>query len=201
MKIGPQYKLCRKLGSPIYEKCQTAKFQLNTEKKAKTVKLGRSSRSSFATQMIEKQKVRFSYGLTEKQFSSYVEKSMEKKGNPSQNLYLLLEHRLDNAIYRMGLALTRRAARQIVSHGHVLVNGRKMTIPSYQVKKDDIITIREKSQSSPLFTRVENEKGLSAINWVSFDPSKKEGRINGGAQFDPTLEQFDLTKVFEFYSR
>lgn len=200
MKIGPQYKLCRKLGTPLFEKCQSAKFQDNMEKKMRTVKLGRSSRSSFATQLIEKQKVRYLYGLTERQFSKYVAKAIESQGNPQQNLYVSLEQRLDNVAYRMGLVSTRRAARQAVSHGHFLVNGQRMTIPSYTVRPNDIITIREKSSESPLFATVSDSKGLSS-SWLHFDSSKKEGSVTGSPMFDQTLEPFDLTKVFEYYSR
>jgi small subunit ribosomal protein S4 len=201
MKIGPKYKLCRKLGSGVFEKCQTQKFQLNQEKKAKTARLGRSSRSNFANQLIEKQKARFTYGISEKQFNSYVTKALDHSGNPAENLYGILEHRLDNVVYRLGLVSTRRHARQVVSHGHVTVNGRKVTIPSYHVKKDDVIALRDKSMNSPLFEKVLTEGvGISAP-WLSFDSGKKSGSVTGNAQLEPTEMPFDLTKVIEFYSR
>ncbi len=201
MQIGPKYKLCRKLGSQVFEKCQSQKFALNQEKKAKTAKMGRSSRSNFAGQLIEKQKVRFTYGLSERQFYSYVKKALDKAGNPGENLYGFLEHRLDNAIYRMGLASTRRQARQIVSHGHVKVNDHKVTIPSFHVRKEDVVTLRDKSASSPLFTRPPEETSGVTVEWLSFDAGAKTGSIKGEAKLDPIEAPFDLTKVIEFYSR
>src|SRR5690348_2193115 len=128
MLLGPKYKICKRLGASVFEKCQTQKFQL-AEARAPRKTRGRRGGSDFGTQLLEKQKARFTYGLSESQFSRYVHEAMEKKGKDSViGLLTRLESRLDNVIYRAGFVKTRRAARQMVSHGHVLVNGRRVNV-------------------------------------------------------------------------
>jgi small subunit ribosomal protein S4 len=147
MKIGPRYKIARRLGAPIFEKTQTAKFKARTGETRRP-----PMRSDFGKQLIEKQKARFTYGVSEKQFSSYVKTVLESKTSvPVQKLLEKLETRLDNVVYRSGFASTRQFARQVVSHGHVLVNGRKLNVPSYVVKPGDMISIREGSKSNGIF--------------------------------------------------
>ena len=127
MKIGPKYKIARRLGPAVFEKTQTQKFALSEARHAAGKKRDKRSKalSDFGLQLIEKQRVRFSYGITERQLSNYVEKAIETKGNPSENLFASLESRLDNVVYRMGIAHTRRLARQMVSHGHFVVYGKR----------------------------------------------------------------------------
>lgn len=203
MKIGPKYKKARRLGPEIFEKTQTQKYQLNADKKAKTMRRRRRSRSDYGNQLLAKQKVRFTYGISEKQFSGYVKKAVAQKSlKPTEALYRMLESRLDNVVYRMGLAPTRPASRQMVSHGHIDINGRRMTIPSYSVKEDDVIGIRERSTSKVLFQDLkERLDERSSPNWIFFDVSKNEGAMKGLPKLDETSEFLDFSTVIEFYSR
>ena len=171
----PKFKVSRRLGERIHPKTQTAKYSVSAAKKgpAHNIKKG-SQRTEFGTQFIEKQKVRLSYGITEKQFRKYVEKARElRHGNPVQNLHELLEGRLDNVVYRAGLTPSRPAARQLVSHGHVYVNGSRQSIPSYPVKKGDAITLRQISAESKLFTDLGAKlKKHKFPTWLTFDEIK-----------------------------
>ena len=157
MIIGPKYKIARRLGANVFEKTQTQKFAMRAEQKAGGKSMGRKPRakSDFGLGMIEKQKARFSYGITSKQFTNYVQKATEKKGNTADILTGLLESRLDNVALRAGYATTRQAARQMTSHGHLTVNGKIVTIPSYQVKVGDVIGIREGSKKKALFSTLD----------------------------------------------
>src|SRR3989344_3371850 len=132
MLSKPKFKICRRLGSGVYDKCQTTKFSTSSKGGMASGKRPKAP-SEYGAQLIEKQKIRFSYGISERQLSNYVKKASLMKGAGAEKLYEELESRLDNVIYRMGLASTRRAARQMVSHGHFIVNDKKVTIPSYEV--------------------------------------------------------------------
>lgn len=203
MKLGPRYKICKRLGASIFEKCQTQAFQLSAARSAKTrTKRGRRGGSEYQKQLIEKQKLRLSYGLSEKQFRSYINRALENHTNPPQTLFELLERRLDSVVYRMGLARTRREARQIVSHGHITVNGRRITIPSYQVKTTDAIAIREGSRGTTLFANAsERLAEYSAPRWVSFDPSAMAGALKEAPVFSDQDMVSDIGAVFEYYTR
>ena len=195
----PKFKICRRLGPGVYDKCQTPKFSANSGKLKKGARP--KALSEFGTQLIEKQKVRFSYGISEKQLSNYVENAMKIKGaGVADKLFERLETRLDNVIYRMGLAHTRRLARQMVSHGHFIVNDKRTTVPSYEIKSGDIIKVREGSKGSVLFSNLgEKLKEYNAPAWVVFSPEKGEGSIKDKPKNTETF--FDLNAVLEFYSR
>lgn len=200
MKIGPKYKIARRLGAAVFDKTQTQKFALV---ETKTVKKGarRKQVSEYGQQLIEKQRIRYTYNITEKQFENYVKEAIASKGvSAADSLQEFLEVRLDNVIYRMGLAPTRQASRQMVSHGHFLVNGRKATVPSYRLKPGDKIAVREGSKKSVLFADLNKklEKFISPV-WLSFDPGKLEGTVKQ----KPTKEGaiLDFARVLEFYSR
>jgi len=203
MKIGPKYKICKRLGSAVFEKCQTAKFAQNSEAHTPKKKGRPGNMSEFKRQLTEKQKMRFSYGITEKQLSRYVSEAMEHEGDPAKTLVDRLESRLDNVVYRMGLAKTRRLARQMVSHGHITVNGTKMTIPSYKVTKGDIISVREGSKTSPLFTTLLEQQNTTATpSWLTFDITKLSGSKTAEPQsVQATDALFDPVQVLQFYSR
>ena len=200
MRIGPKYKLARRLGAPIFEKTQTQKFAASESKKSKSKTFSRP-RSDFGIQMLEKQKARFSYGIAEKQLANYVKKAFaDKRPQKAQVLFEGLEKRLDNTVYRAGLAPTRQAARQLVSHGHIKVNGKKITIPSHQIKNTDKITVKESSAAKGPFVNLkEQTKTYTAPSWLKSDINKMEVTIQG----EPKLEQqellFDLEAVLEFY--
>src|SRR6185369_412240 len=134
MKTGPRYKIAKRLGATVFEKAQTQKFAISAERSAKNKSRGRGRQSEYGKQMLEKQKVRVTYGLPERQFRNYVNKALLSHGaQPKVRLHELLELRLDNVIWRLGLVSTRRAARQMVAHGHVMVNGKKTRVPSYML--------------------------------------------------------------------
>ena len=198
-----QFKVARRLGAPIFPKCDHPKFSL-APKIHGTGKGRRPQRSEYGTQLLEKQKARFSYGLSEKQFSNYVKDAMAKVGvKPTEDLYISLETRLDNVVYRLGLTKTRRFARQMVSHGHIMVNGKKVTIPSFRVKKGDEISIREQSTGKRPFEDLASKlKDHKFPAWLSFDEGKKSGSVLGAPVLDENLGiVFDLVSVIEFYSR
>jgi len=196
----PKFKICKRLGAGVYDKCQTSKFKaaiVNFKPGARRPK----APSEYGAQLNEKQKIRFSYGISERQLSNYVKKASHTKGaGTAEKFYEELESRLDNVIYRMGLGNSRRATRQMVSHGHFIVNDNKVTIPSYQVKIGDIIKIREGSKNTKLFDNlVERLKEYKTPSWISFDITKVEGKIIDKPK---NIETFlDLNVVLEFYSR
>jgi len=205
MKIGPKYKLARRLGAPIFEKTQTQKFTLSEQKKEKNRRRGRrrGPLSQYGRQLLEKQKARFTYGITEKQFSNYVRDALNEAGKkPTESLFERLERRLDNVVFRAGFAPTRRAARQFSSHGHFLVNGRKSTIPSQRLRVGDVISIREGSKSKGLFDVLADRiKEAPAVEWLAIDLKKKEIKVQGLPVLKTEELLFDLDEIIEFYNR
>lgn len=201
MKIGPKYKIARRLGAPIFEKTQSPKYALSLARKERSSKDRPRAKSEFGRQLIEKQKARFSYGITEKQFRNYVDKALRAQ-NPAQKLFSLLETRLDNAVYRAGLAKTRAQARQAVSHGHIMSNGRRVTVPSIALRGKDEISIRPGSEASALFAEVaERMKAQNAPAWLKVDPAKRSAAVVGEPVYEPAEQVFDLGAVIEFYNR
>ena len=150
--------------------------------------------------MREKQRAKFIYGVLEKQFRNTFDKASKKKGITGENLLIMLEERLDNVVYRLGLCTTRREGRQMVVHRHFTVNGKIVNIPSYQVKPGDVIKVKEKSQSSPKFKEIK-EMEVGIPSWLSIDRDKLEGKILA----DPTREEIDTPieehLIVELYSK
>ncbi len=200
MIIKSKYKIARRLGAPIFEKTQTAKYALRLERKEKGAW---RPKTDFGLAMLEKQKARFTYGMGERQFSKYVREAVAKKGvNSIQLLFKKLEFRLDNVVYRLGFAPTRLAARQMVSHGHIMVGGSRVGIPSYEVKVGEIVSIRPGSVGKPLFkTLDEKMKEVKIPEWLSYDAEKKEAKVTGVPKYEPRDNHFDIKTVLEFYSR
>lgn len=203
MKIGPKFKIAKRLGAPIFEKTQSAKFELSLARGANAKQAMRPGQmSDYKRQLIEKQKMRFTYGLTEKQLRRYVNEAIEKSHQPVAVLMERLESRLDNVVYRMGLAKTRRLARQIVSHGHICVNGKKMTIPSHKVKVNDVISVREGSRQTGLFTNLSDTHEAAGVPaWLTFDVKKMAGTMKTVPVYNPAESLFDPDQVMEYYSR
>jgi small subunit ribosomal protein S4 len=202
MKIGPKFKIAKRLGAPIFEKTQTQKFALSEGRGGRNSKRRPGTMSDYKRQLIEKQKMRFTYGISEKQLRRYVTEAMSKSHQPIALLIARLENRLDNVVYRAGLAKTRQMARQMVSHGHVTVNGRKMTIPSHKVRVDDVFSVREGSRSSALFENfTDNHEAAGVPGWIKFDAKKLEGSIVGVPTYEPSQTLFDPEQVLEYYSR
>lgn len=205
--VTTKYKICKRLGAGVFEKCQTQKFALVKERASMRKKGGKGSKggrrnvSNYGLELLEKQKARYSYGLTERQFRNYVLGAVGKKGTDSVKMLIgNLEGRLDNVVYRMGFAKTRRMARQLVSHGHITVNGRRVTIPSYAASKGDVVGVKKESAASPLFSREDFAAGSSPV-WASVDASKKEGKVVESPTVDTGELLFDPNVVLQFYSR
>ena len=156
--------------------------------------------SNYSIQLNEKQKVKFTYGLNEKQFRLLFNKAGKMQGIHGENFLRLLESRLDNIVYRMGLSRTRRGARQIVNHGHILVNGKKVDIPSYMVKPGDVISVKESSKDHKAI-----KEALEAINntveFVTFDKNKLEGTYFRLPERSELSSDINEALIVEFYSR
>ena len=191
----PVLKRCRSLDlDPIY---------LGIDKKSKRTKIrGTKKKSEYGMQMQEKQKAKFIYGVLEKPFRNYYDKATRTKGQTGENLMILLEMRLDNVIFRLGFARTRKEARQIVDHKHVSVNGKTVNIPSYQVKVGDVIEIREKFKSAQRYKDVlDATNGRVVPAWLTSDVENLKGTVEA----KPTREQIDVPvdemMIVELYSK
>lgn len=202
MLIGPRYKKARKLGAHIFDKTQTAKFALRQARKKGSERRSRP-KSDFGLQLLEKQKARFTYGVNERQFSKYVKNIINKKGaNSPDTLVQILESRLDNVVYRFGLANSRQAARQMVSHGHITINGRRNNIPSYNVVIGDKIGVSQRSLKSKLFTDLGNKaKEHNYPSWLKYDVAKQAYNVQGMPKLANTEIMFNAASVIQFYSR
>ena len=157
--------------------------------------------SEFGQLMREKQKVRFAYGLDDKDLKRYITIATSQKGTFGTNMLKLLERRLDNVVFRLGFGDSRRMARQIIGHGHIMVNGRIVSIPSYQVKKGSVIAIKERSLATMFKGIDERLRSYAAPRWLSLDKSKKTGTMTADPEADDVQTTVDITKVKEFYSR
>lgn len=198
--VKSKYKIGKRLGNTVFEKCQTQKFALSQAR----VQKGRGNRgrglSDYGKQMLEKQKVRYTYGLSEHQFRRYVNDALKVIDSPAA-IHESLEMRLDNVVYRAGLAPTRRASRQMVSHGHITVNERRMNTPSHHMNPGDSFAVREGSKSSPLFTADRSESTAPLPSWITYDSKKEVGSIISIPRYNPIEVGFEYATVFEFYSR
>ncbi len=195
---GPAYKKARRLNFSLLENGKElarrpyAPGMHGADRKKKI--------SEYGVQLQEKQKVRLLYGLTEKQFRKVFERASRMKGVAGENLLKLLESRLDNLVYRMGMAKTRRAARQVVNHGHITVNGKKVDIPSFQVKPGDIIAVKENSQDHKAI-REAVEATLNRPAYVSFDDKKLSGTYVRLPDRSELNQEIDESLIVEFYNR
>ncbi|MBQ9010333.1 MAG: 30S ribosomal protein S4 [Clostridia bacterium] len=191
----PIAKKCRSLGvSPIV---------MGYDKKHSNRNPGGNKRkkvSEYGTQLKEKQKVKFVYGVLEKQFHRYYLKAANMRGITGENLLRLLELRLDNVVYRLGLAKTRRMARQVIVHGHIKVNGKKVDIPSYSVKVGDVITVRERSMEQTMFKEL-RDRAVVTPKWLTYDAATLTGTVAAM----PAREDIDCPisehLIVELYSR
>ena len=193
----PIAKRCKTLGiSPAvmgYAKKETNRNQAGNMRKKK---------SEYALQLTEKQKVKFVYGILEKQFRSYYEKAFTMEGKTGENLLVLIERRLDNVVYRAGFAMTRREARQLVSHAHFTVNGKKVNIASYLVKPGDVIAIREKSMALTKFKAVlEANATMPVVSWLSVDRTKGQATVATMPTRDEIDCEIEENLIVELYSK
>lgn len=189
---------------PVLKKCRTLGLDpmaLGVNKKSKrNIRPNASKKlTEYGTQLREKQKARFVYGVMEKQFYKLYEEATRKEGVTGELLLQYLERRLDNVVYRLGLGSTRRQARQLVNHGHVLVNGKRVNIVSFRVKQGDIIEIREKSKELEV---IKNSVGSKTVpGWLELDEAKKIGKVLENPTRDVVDFDVDEAMIIEFYSR
>lgn len=180
---GPDCRLCRREGCRLYlkgAKCYSDKCTFNHKNAAPgdaSKGKGRKKTSGYALQLREKQKTKRFYGLSEKQFAMYYDRASEMRGVTGENMLILIERRLDNVVYRLGIGVSRSQARQIVSHGHITVNGRSVNIPSYLVKAGDVIAVKENKKDSVLFNDVKENKTLNLVKWLTFDNASLTGNV------------------------
>ena len=195
---GPAYKRSRRVGISTLEngkelvKKPYGPGQHGNGRKGKL--------SNYGVQLVEKQKIRFIYGISEKQLKKTFERAAKLKGIHGENILKLLESRLDNIVYRMGLASTRSGARQFVNHGHVSVNGRKVDIPSYQVKPCDVVAVRENSKDHKAM-KESLEKVTKTVDYVSFDKNKLEGTYIRLPERSELSSDVNESLVVEFYNK
>ena len=177
---GPSCKLCRREGQKIFlkgERCYSSKCALERRAYAPGQHgQERKKLSNYGLQLREKQKAKRFYGMQESQFRTCFEKASKKPGKAGENLLIALETRLDNVVFRLGFAASRKEARQLVTHGHFTVNGKKADIPSMEVKAGDVIAVKEKSQSSPKFKEIK-EMSITVPAWMAVDVNKLEGKV------------------------
>ena len=199
-------RLCRREGIKLFLKgsrCETAKCAI--EKRAYPPGQhgqGRKKFSEYGMQLREKQKVKRIYGVLEKQFRNYFFAADKKKGITGENLLQKLELRMDNVIYRMGLASSRSTARQLVGHGHFTVNGKKMNIPSYALEQGDTIALNpNKTKKTPVKNAIENIKGKTLPDWLSFDTDSKQGIIQALPSREHVVMPIEEQLIVELYSR
>jgi small subunit ribosomal protein S4 len=214
MKISTtvQCRLCRRAGKKLFlkgERCDTSKCAIvkrNYVPGLHGPKFAASNgrrMTDYGKQLNEKQIAKRTYGLRERQFSAYYEKAVNQKGDSGQNFYKLLEFRLDNVIARLGWGRSMKHSRQLVNHGHFLVNGKKMDIPSFQVKVNDVISIKESSlEKSRSFTDLaERMKNKELPGWLFYDEKSKTAKVVEVPNVKTEAQEFDIKKIIEFYSR
>ena len=195
---GPQYKKSRRYGFSTLENGK----ELAKKPYAPGIHGNdrRRKPSEYSVQLQEKHKIRFMYGLSEKQFRKTFEKAQKMAGITGENFLCLLESRLDNILYRLGMAKTRRAARQVVNHGHIVVNGVKVDIPSYQCKPGDVITVKEQSLDHPAIKEAV-EASLGTPKFVEFDKAKLTGKYLRLPERSELNQEINESLVVEFYNR
>jgi len=203
--LGPSCRVCRRLGTKLFlkgDKCTSDKCVLNKRKFPPGQRPKRMSKlTPYALQLKEKQKLKKMYGMLEKQFHLFFELANRKKGVTGHNLLILLETRLDNVVYRLSMASSRNQARQLVLHGHVLVNGKKVTVPSYRVRPEEIISVTTKSQKMKSIIDCLGAGESNIPVWLQLDVDKFEGRVD----HYPAREEIDVPineqTIVELYSK
>lgn len=200
---GPKAKLCRKFGENIFG---TEKYnRILAKRNFPAGQHGKSFRrkvSDYGMHLKEKQKLRLTYCLLEKQFHNYFVKAEKMAGVTGDNLMQLLERRLDNVVYRLGFAVTRMQARQFVNHGHFTVNGSKVDIPSYLVKPGDVIAVREKSRGNKMILEaMERTEATSPYSWLSVNKEQANGQFLSVPAVSEIPSTVDVRLIIEFYSK
>lgn len=200
-------RMCRRSGEKLFlkgERCYTTKCGV-TRRAYAPGQQGKQSRirlTEYGLQLREKQKIRRNYGVLERQFVNYVNAAVSQKGNSAEILLSLLERRLDNVVYRAGFASARKTARLLVNHGHFRVNGKKVDIPSYEVKVGEVISIKESSKKSNYFKNlIEEIRKMEAPSWLAIDKAKMEIKLIAEPTAKDVMPVADIRPVIEYYSR
>ncbi len=197
--LGPTTKIARKFGEPIFGADKAFEKKKYPPGQHGQVKKRRKT-SEYGTQLLEKQKAKYTYGLLERQFSNTFKKAVRQKGITGEILLQLLEARLDNVVYRLGIAPSRRAARQLVGHRHITVNGQVTNIPSYTVKAGDIVGVREKSKNLEVILDALSSRS-SAYSWLEWDQERKAGKFLNFPERDVIPESIKEQLIVELYSK
>ena len=197
---GPKSKIARKFREPIFgpdkalEKKNYPPGQHGPSKR-------RGKQSEYAVQLLEKQKAKYTYGVLERQFSNLFVKASAKQGTTGENFLKLLEARLDNVVYRLGIAPTRSAARQLVSHKHITVNGEVVNIPSYSVRPGDVIAVRERSQTLEAITTSVAGRAINKYGWLEWDAKNLTGKFLSYPERADIPENIKENLIVELYSK
>ncbi len=197
---GPKSKIARRFREPIFgpdkalEKKNYPPGMHGTSKR-------RGKQSEYAVQLMEKQKVKYTYGVLERQFENLFHKASSKEGITGETLLKLLEARLDNAVFRLGIAPTRSAARQLVSHKHITVNNELVNIPSYSLRAGDVIAVREKSKSLETITNTVSGRRVNKFSWLEWDPNNLSGKFLNYPSRDEIPENIKENLIVELYSK
>ncbi len=200
---GPKAKICRRFGENIFG---NPKYDKILERKNSAPgdrgKGYRKKISDYGVHLLEKQKMRYMYGVLEKQFRNYFKKADKKAGKTGDNLFKILEMRLDNIVYRLGLGVNRMQARQMVRHGHIKVNGRKVNIPSFLCVSNDIIEVMDKSKNKKMFVEnVDLITGQCPYGWLTFDKEKMKGEVIEIPNREDIPVNIDDRLIVEYYSK
>ena len=203
---GPACKICRREGKKLFlkgERCTSGMCALERRKTAPGQHGAATKKQrEYGMQLREKQTAKRYYGVLEKQFKNYFVEADRQEGMTGENLLKLIERRLDNVVYRMGIAGSRTLARQIVSHAHLAVNGKTVTIPSYIVKAGDVITVKENRKGNKYFTALKETKANNAlVKWVEFDREKLEGKVLALPAREDIDSQIAEHMIVELYSK
>ncbi|RIV27503.1 30S ribosomal protein S4 [Fibrisoma montanum] len=197
--IGPKAKISRKFGEPILgpnKALQKKNYAPGMHGRGRKRK-----QSEYAVQLTEKQKVKYTYGILERQFRALFHRAQVKQGITGENLLKLCEARLDNTVYRLGIAPTRRAARQLVSHKHIIVDGEVVNIPSYSLKPGQLIGVREKSKSLEAIATSLSARNVKRYNWVEWDGQQMTGKFISYPERDQIPENINEQLIVELYSK
>ncbi|MGM0461226.1 MAG: 30S ribosomal protein S4 [Fibrobacterota bacterium] len=200
--LKPKAKIVRRFRSNIFENEKYSRIMDKKPSPPGPKKKRRPNVSEYGKQLTEKQKIRYSYGLSERQFRNTFKRAKKLKGVTDGNMISLLESRLDNVVFRLGMASTRDQARQLVNHNHIRVNGKKMDIPSYTVAENDVITVRDRDKSRKLVQEyIAVNAGKSIPEWLEFSKVDSTGKILRAPQAEDVALPGDIQLVVEFYSK
>ena len=196
---GPKSKISRKYGEPIFG--DTKALEKKPHPPGQHGRGRRRKKSEYAIQLAEKQKAKYLYGILEKQFRNMFDKASRKDGVTGENLLQLLEARLDNVVYRLGIAPTRRSARQLVTHKHITVNGNLVNIPSFTLKEGDMVAVREKSKSLTAISSSIQNKNANKYKWLEWDDKSLLGKLVTYPDRESIPENINEQLIVELYSK